>query len=424
MSSKKLPMTRAQALQRLESFAPFAGLEYQKNRNFDQGPENHDAVSQLSTALTHRILTEEEILSEVLRLHTTSQASAFISEVFWKTYWHGWMWHHPQVYVNFKTAIKNSNLCLKESAPHVFSAATGIECFDFWLRELNETGYLHNHARMWFASIWIFHFQLPWFLGADLFEKRLSDSDDHVNLLSWRWVAGLHTRGKQYLATSENISNFTNQRFSKLTLDLHPLPISEDEFKQKATSFDSEKKHFRDIHVLTTGELMGPLESPHSALLLWHDDLSLANVPDLNKNHLSSKRARKAFFIDHRSLFPASSPVRQNVLSALERDVSARLLQKGWEPTRVNNMNDLYQSCCSENISRLHMMLPRQGKLKDKLMQLQTLDVKSILYMRKWDSVVFPHCTRGFYTLKKKIPQLLSELKLDASCQPNGTKIV
>ena len=91
---------------------------------------------------------------------------------------------------------------------------TGIECFDAWSAELRETGYLHNHARMWFASIWIFTLKLPWRLGADFFYRHLLDGDAASNTLSWRWVAGLHTRGKPYAARADNIATYSEGRFT------------------------------------------------------------------------------------------------------------------------------------------------------------------------------------------------------------------
>ena len=94
------------------------------------------------------------------------------------------------------------------------AGTTGIEGFDDWSRDLVETGYLHNHARMWFASIWIFTLHLPWELGADFFLRHLLDGDPASNTLSWRWVAGLHTPGKTYLATTDNIARFTGGRFA------------------------------------------------------------------------------------------------------------------------------------------------------------------------------------------------------------------
>ncbi|BAU31831.1 deoxyribodipyrimidine photo-lyase [Microcella alkaliphila] len=66
---------------------------------------------------------------------------------------------------------------------------------------------------MWFASIWIFTLRLPWQLGADVFLRNLLDGDPASNTLSWRWVAGLQTRGKTYQATADNIARFTDGRY-------------------------------------------------------------------------------------------------------------------------------------------------------------------------------------------------------------------
>jgi deoxyribodipyrimidine photo-lyase len=74
------------------------------------------------------------------------------------------------------------------------------------------TGYLHNHARMWFASIWVFTLRLPWELGAAFFYEHLLDGDVASNTLSWRWVAGLQTPGKTYVARADNIAFYTDGR--------------------------------------------------------------------------------------------------------------------------------------------------------------------------------------------------------------------
>ncbi|MCK7502530.1 MAG: hypothetical protein MZW92_81430 [Comamonadaceae bacterium] len=76
---------------------------------------------------------------------------------------------------------------------------------------------LHNHARLWFASLWIFTLELPWALGADFFLRHLLDGDPASNTLSWRWVVGLQTPGKIYLARADNIARFTAGRFPAVT---------------------------------------------------------------------------------------------------------------------------------------------------------------------------------------------------------------
>ena len=76
---------------------------------------------------------------------------------------------------------------------------------------------MHNHARLWFASLWIFTLELPWALGADFFLRHLLDGDPASNTLSWRWVGGLQTPGKIYLARADNIARFTAGRFPAVT---------------------------------------------------------------------------------------------------------------------------------------------------------------------------------------------------------------
>ncbi len=81
---------------------------------------------------------------------------------------------------------------------------------DLIARELTETGYLHNHARMWWASFWIHAEGLPWELGADFFFRHLLDADPASNTLSWRWVAGLQTPGKTYVVRLSNIEKYAH----------------------------------------------------------------------------------------------------------------------------------------------------------------------------------------------------------------------
>ena len=73
---------------------------------------------------------------------------------------------------------------------------------------------------MWFASIWIFTLGLPWQLGARFFMRHLLDGDASSNTLSWRWVAGMHTNKKPYLASKENINKYTFNRFRKTPISI------------------------------------------------------------------------------------------------------------------------------------------------------------------------------------------------------------
>lgn len=223
--------SRQAGLARLEAFLPYAGPHYAKHRNTDGGKGSGVSVSGLSPYLRYRLLTEAEVISAVLDVHGLASAEKFIQEVVWRTYWKGWLQMRPTVWADYLSDLSAQNEALQQDGSlndryqQAIRGQTGIDGFDHWARQLVDTGYLHNHARMWFASIWIFTLRLPWVLGADFFLRHLLDGDPASNTLSWRWVAGIQTIGKTYLATRDNIARFTNGRFSPSGLATEVCPI-------------------------------------------------------------------------------------------------------------------------------------------------------------------------------------------------------
>lgn len=212
--------TRARGQQRLAEFLPAAGRRYAETRNADDGPAagGRGNVSQLSPWLHAGLLCEPEVLEAVLAAHSPQAAEKFIAEVFWRIYFKGYLEQRPAIWDDFVKgradvlAALAGNSGLRKGYAEAVEGRTGIAAFDVWARELVATGYLHNHARMWFASIWIFTLRLDWRLGADFFLRHLMDADAASNTLSWRWVAGLHTKGKHYLARADNIARYTAGR--------------------------------------------------------------------------------------------------------------------------------------------------------------------------------------------------------------------
>ena len=227
--------SRSAAFSALQQFLPRAGAEYAAQRNFDYGPAKRDNVSGLSAFIRHRLIHEGELLDATLQRHSLDAASKFVEEIFWRAYFKGWLEHHPTVWQDYRSGVQaqvealESNSDLGARYDRVIHASTGIDCFDAWVNELKSTGYLHNHARMWFASIWAYTLQLPWQLGADFFFRYLVDGDPASNILSWRWVCGLHTKGKTYLARVSNIATYTDGRFNpqgRLAHEARPLKES------------------------------------------------------------------------------------------------------------------------------------------------------------------------------------------------------
>ena len=212
--------SRGAGLTRLTDFIGKSLSHYSKARNFDFGPKRRGNVSLLSPYVRHRLVLEQELLDAAFQRHPLASVNKFVQEIFWRTYFKGWLEQRPDVWLDYRANVAqlikslDSDQDLLQRYSAAVSGKTGIDCFDAWISELEQTGYLHNHARMWFASIWIFTLRLPWQLGADLFLRHLIDGDPASNTLSWRWVAGLHTKGKTYLALSANIARYTDNRFN------------------------------------------------------------------------------------------------------------------------------------------------------------------------------------------------------------------
>ena len=235
----KFEISREGALKQLDAFINSELANYSFKRNFDLGPKDKSNVSCLSPYISHRLITEYEVAKSVLAKFPYQKVEKYIQEIFWRVYWKGWLELRPQVWTDFIEDLKG----LKEDDNYkkAINGETQIECFNDWVKELKENNYLHNHTRMWFASIWIFTLNLPWQKGAEFFMKHLYDGDAASNTLSWRWVAGLQTKGKHYVAQSWNISKFTNNKYKNVKLNENASPIT-DRREYKLSSLEINKE--------------------------------------------------------------------------------------------------------------------------------------------------------------------------------------
>ena len=235
----KFEISRDGALKQLDAFINSELANYSFKRNFDLGPKDKSNVSCLSPYISHRLITEYEVAKTVLAKFPYQKVDKYIQEIFWRVYWKGWLELRPQVWTDFIEDLKG----LKEDDNYkkAINGETQIECFNDWVKELKENNYLHNHTRMWFASIWIFTLNLPWQKGAEFFMKHLYDGDAASNTLSWRWVAGLQTKGKHYVAQSWNISKFTNNKYKNVKLNENASPIT-DRREYKLSSLEINKE--------------------------------------------------------------------------------------------------------------------------------------------------------------------------------------
>ncbi len=407
---------RKTGLDRLRVFSPRAGYEYERARNFDTGNGNHNNVSCLSPWIRHRLVLEEEVLRSVLHEHSPAAARKFIQELLWRTYWKGWLEMRPQVWRDYREALRDFADDLQRGGElrRHWERATGghtaIECYDHWVRELLETGYLHNHARMWFASIWIFTLKLPWQLGADFFLRHLLDGDAAANTLSWRWVAGLQTPGKTYLARAENIARYTGGRFNpRGQLNEHMTPVPQ----------------VAPVPPRPLPAPVRPASNRRSGLLICDDDLC-AETLELSDVHIVAVAAFSA--VDARSTHPVSGPVSEFSEQAL-KDGMTRAGQHFEAPLTHLNSGELHTQL--EAWARNHQLSqvllpyvplgPAHDALQSAMSTLDCREVRVAQLRRPWDEHLWPHASRGYFNFKKSIeillPNFLQEKRTDAGNQ-------
>lgn len=260
-----LPGTRKESLDRLEEFLPHAARYTGRRNHVEIG---HNNVSRLSTATRTRLVLESELCEAARAHHDACRIEKFEQEVWWRLYWKGWLELRPSVWDSYRDDL--GQLEWTERAEAVAKGDSGMAILDHFARELLETGYLHNHARMWWASYWIHGEGLPWQLGAEWFLRHLLDGDPASNTLSWRWVAGLQTKGKSYLVRRDNIEHFVDPEL----LATHPEGLD------RLASIEAVPIEFREPPAPRSldGE---PFPEPEEPWGLWiHDeDLCIESSP-------------------------------------------------------------------------------------------------------------------------------------------------
>ena len=393
--------TRKQAIELVNAFIPNMGKRYESGRNYDHGPGRHHAVSLLSPYVSRRLITEQELVSEALNAHGPDKAFKFIEEVFWRTYFKGWLELRPTIWSDYVVdlqgdlAVLQKDKRLRAGYSAAIAGETGIECFDAWSAELQESGYLHNHARMWFASIWIFTLKLPWRLGADFFYRHLLDGDAASNTLSWRWVAGLHTRGKPYAARADNIATYSGGRFTPGHNELAEVTEGLEASEPEGLPAAGKPRAYQE-----------PLPGVPSVLLLTTEDACLQDF-DLSKFDI--QKVITLSVSDLRSPLAVTDAVVQFDQNALD-DTAKRL---GFEAihTTPDTLDDALKAAGLKQIITPYMT---QGPLYDLLTkgqkQLGQQGFQLTELKREWDTLVWPHAKAGFFRVKKQIPAVLSAL--------------
>ena len=371
--------SRAKAIEKLDHFIENNLTDYSKLRNFDLGPEGRSNVSCLSPYITHGIINEKEIIKKSLDKFSFAKNEKFIQEVLWRTYWKGWLELRPNVWNDYLIELKKTREDFKDNKEYLnaIEGKTNIECFNYWVNELKENNYLHNHSRMWFASIWIFTLELPWQLGAEFFMQHLYDGDAASNTLGWRWVAGIQTQGKHYLASEWNIKKFTNNRFQNIKLNENAPPkISEKTYSIIRQDFSN------------------PQDIERKNLVVFENNLSF-EITDFKENNF-----KKIYIVavknENRAIKLSEKAVKFK--SLLINDQQQRLKDNSIE-CEVIDISEI------KNIENCFGLYPTVGENLD---YLNSNNIKLDFLYRDLDRFSWQYCNKGFFNFKNYIPKIIS----------------
>lgn len=319
---------RAAALEILAKVKP---LTYRETRNFLSGD-----VTRLSPYLRHGVLTLAEVRDTILqKAEIPEHAGKLVNELAWRDYW-------QRLYVMLGEAIwedqepYKTGLSADQYAPvlpdEIPSGQTTLACMDSFARDLEQTGYLHNHVRLWFASYIVHWRRVRWQAGARWFLEHLIDGDPASNNLSWQWVASTFSSAP-YIFNRENLERFTEgeycracphatqgtcpfeQSYDALEMELFPKmpsfagldgPIRPRPYAQASTTPDLQLPGSRPLKWHHTDSL-----NPSASWLLPYVDTSSVFVWDtgwLVPNRISLKRV--LFLAECLQEMPASVELR------------------------------------------------------------------------------------------------------------------
>ncbi|MDA9042125.1 DNA photolyase [Candidatus Pelagibacter sp.] len=372
--------SRAKAVDQLNNFIEQNLTDYSKLRNFDFGPDNRSNISCLSPYITHGIINELEVIDKSLKKFSFAKIEKFIQEVMWRVYWKGWLELRPNVWSDYlielgkvKDEFKNN-----QSYLDAIEGKTNVDCFNQWVFELKQSNYLHNHTRMWFASIWIFTLELPWQLGAEFFMQHLYDGDTASNTLGWRWVAGVQTQGKHYLASEWNINKFTNDRFKNIKLNENAKPISSDKI------YSVTNKGFENSEI-----------SEDKTLLIFENNMAFEfsdfKEHKFKKILLVSNDTNRTIKLSEKVLKFKANLLKDQKIRLEEKSINC-------ETIKINDLKNI-----TENVYAIY---PTVGENLDFIQNNQLKDIK-FLY-RKLDQFSWQYCNKGFFNFKNYIPKIIA----------------
>jgi hypothetical protein len=253
---------------------------------------------------------------------------------------------------------------------------------------------------MWFASIWIFTLKLPWELGAAFFYERLLDGDVASNTLSWRWVAGLQTPGKTYVARADNIAHYTDGRHVPQASQL------------ASTAFPITEPAIPKVAAWTEDPLWINAAEGRAGLWVHPEDLAV------ERGELSAEK-----FVAINASWPKPIAKRACWSEAVTTWTQAAL-QDGAARAGAHFGTDI-SSESSDDLAATIVEWARKHQLKGVvayrpflgpwLVEAQAVEsalaqagIATVWRRRAWDSRLFPHASRGYFPFWERVKSVIN----------------
>lgn len=282
------PTKYSEIIARIDAIDPKA---YAKSRNYLDG-----AVSRLSPYISRGVISTKFVYQRLrARGFQIYQMEKFVQELAWRDFWQK-QWQHHGASINQDLKHVQQDVNAHGVPQAIIKAKTGIQAIDKAILDLYETGYMHNHMRMYLASVICNVGHFHWRIPAQWMFSHLIDGDWASNALSWQWVAGSNAN-KKYWANQDNINHFCNTDqwgtfldYSYEDLPNQPIPsILADYSTNPTADFDTLADDFKDNDTLMSSENQNQavcLYTPYNLDPNWHADTQANRILLLEPNYI------------------------------------------------------------------------------------------------------------------------------------------
>jgi deoxyribodipyrimidine photo-lyase len=319
-------LTLEEIFAKIDRFDP---ISYGKTRNYQDG-----GVSYLSPYLARGVISLSQVIERLLqRGFKLYQMESFLMELCWREHFQRlWQEHKPTENLrNPQFKVQHNEGFPKE----VLEARTGIEALDLGIEQLYQTGYLHNHLRMYLASLICNHYQIAWQTAATWMHYHLKDADVASNHLSWQWVCGANSN-KVYYANQENINKYTHSTQHHTALDVSYEQLPNVELEAELVDLNLRFSGISENSLALNKEQNACIYTPYNLDPLWHSEENYQRILFWDLEFWDQHPVSMAVFNWINELGKANLKNLQIFVGRIEE---------------LSNMLDVKKACCKEHPS-------------------------------------------------------------------------